>query len=213
MNSLWAFIGGLGLFFACLNLQYLFWDQTLRNGTHGRWKSLEESGGRLLSVSASPLSKNNATSTSEIYGCSQNLYTQGLWQDDDGENSNSKKKLWVVGDAKNCKLERMETPQLFCETLKGRNMLIVGDSIHFQLYTWMLKQVGATKSKRVHQYQKLRERSVQVHIGAEICNGTVHLTYLRNDHLSFEQELQDKVDEKLVTIPWLHLLPYHVYCC
>lgn len=100
---------------------------------------------------------------------------------------------------------------LFCNILQNRSILYVGDSINQQLYDATGRAGGDQYNGTVHQIQKFGTKKYNVHKSRLLCPSPSisKLSFIRNDHLTFDNIITDHLIEDNIHIPWTHLINDH----
>ncbi len=99
----------------------------------------------------------------------------------------------------------------FCSNMKGKRIMFVGDSLLYEIYVALFYQTLSDKNKVdtiVAQWDLNHINSKQLRW--TICNGTVGSIFIRNDHISVDNEdLQIRAAVRNTNIMWRHLIPSH----
>lgn len=88
------------------------------------------------------------------------------------------------------------SPSLICDVLHGQDILFVGDSVHFELFTAFVYQMGEVLT--FDQWAQGR-----IHL----CDGNVTAGFIRNDHLRVKKEDENVPHVHNSNQFWKHMLP------
>ena len=104
----------------------------------------------------------------------------------------------------------------FCRKMKGKRMLFVGDSLVLQTYTALYYQLGEEGTLLHQHYITHSSHALKNDNWGRICNGSSHLYFIRNDHLTVTNEGSrpsdiSKTRSQTLDAEWKSLLPFTDY--